>query len=188
MLTTWEKLARESVHLLFELDHQLSRSKNLAPECKHAKLRWCYYARIPLTQQDSSTVQQPFPNTPSDMKIAVFSTRSYDREFLSRAAAANPTFSKSHYFSYYESHLRPETLHLAKDHDAVCVFVNDQLDRMALENLKTEGIELVVLRCAGYNNVNLTAASDLGVTVAHVPAYSPEAVAEHTVALILAMY
>jgi D-lactate dehydrogenase len=121
------------------------------------------------------------------MKIAVFSTRSYDREFLHQAAAANPTFHASHHFSYHELHLRPDTLHLAKGHDAACVFVKDQLDRTTLEALKPEGIELVVLRCAGYNNVDLTAANDLGITVARVPAYSPEAVAEHTVALILAL-
>jgi len=121
------------------------------------------------------------------MKIAVFSTRSYDREFLSQAVAANPSFSAFHQFSYYESHLRPDTLHLAKGYDAVCVFVNDQLDRIALETLRAEAIELVVLRCAGYNNVDLSAASDLGITVARVPAYSPEAVAEHIIALILAL-
>jgi D-lactate dehydrogenase len=122
-----------------------------------------------------------------NMKIAVYSTRSYDREFLSEAAAANPTFSASYQFSYYESHLKPETLDLAKNHNAVCVFVNDKLDRTNLEALKAEGVELVALRCAGYNNVDVAAANKLGITVAHVPAYSPEAVAEHTVALILSL-
>src|SRR5258705_3340813 len=89
------------------------------------------------------------------MKIAVFSTRSYDREFLSKAAATDAAFSSDHQFFYYDVHLRPETVHLAEGHDAVCVFVNDQLDRAALERLKTGGVQLVALRCAGYNNVDL---------------------------------
>lgn len=121
------------------------------------------------------------------MKIAVFSTRSYDRESLSQAAATNLAFHASHHFCYYEVHLRPETIHLAKGHDAICAFVNDQLDRAALESLKAVGVQLVALRCAGYNNVDLIAANDLGITVVRVPAYSPEAVAEHTVALILTL-
>jgi D-lactate dehydrogenase len=118
------------------------------------------------------------------MKIAVFSTRSYDREFLSAAAEATTSFSTAFNFFYYDVHLRPETLHLAKGYDAVFCFVNDQLDRTALETLKTK---LVALRCAGYNNVDLIAAGELGIPVVRVPAYSPEAVAEHTVALILAL-
>src|ERR1700736_3327898 len=121
------------------------------------------------------------------MKIAVFSTRSYDREFLSQAAATDAAFNPDHQFFYCDVHLRPETVHLAKGHDAICVFVNDQLDRAALERLKAGGVQLVALRCAGYNNVDLIAAGDLGIAVVRVPAYSPEAVAEHTVALILAL-
>jgi D-lactate dehydrogenase len=121
------------------------------------------------------------------MKIAVFSTRSYDREFLSQAAATDAAFNSDHQFFYYDVHLRPETVHLAKGHDAICVFVNDKLDRATLERLKAGGIRLVALRCAGYNNVDLIAADDLGIAVVRVPAYSPQAVAEHTVALILAL-
>jgi D-lactate dehydrogenase len=121
------------------------------------------------------------------MKIAVFSTRSYDRESLSQAAANNAAFHESHYFCFHEVHLSPETVHLAKGHDAICAFVNDRLNRAVLETLQAEGIQLVALRCAGYNNVDLIAANDAGITVARVPAYSPEAVAEHTVALILAL-
>ena len=77
------------------------------------------------------------------MKIAVFSTRSYDREFLSQAAATDAAFNSDHQFFYYDVHLRPETVHLAKGHDAICVFVNDQLDRAALERLKAGGVRLV---------------------------------------------
>ncbi|HEV3209002.1 MAG TPA: 2-hydroxyacid dehydrogenase [Chthoniobacterales bacterium] len=121
------------------------------------------------------------------MKIAVFSTRSYDREFLSAAAEAAASFSAAFNFFFYDVHLQPETLHLAKGYDAVCCFVNDQLDRTALKTLKSGGTRLVALRCAGYNNVDLIAAGELGIPVVRVPAYSPEAVAEHTVALILAL-
>ncbi len=121
------------------------------------------------------------------MKIAVFSTRSYDRDFFSAAAAANPAFNAFHEISYYDVHLQPETLHLASGFEVICPFVNDQLDRTTLENLKTKGVQLIALRCAGYNNVDLIAANNLGITVVRVPAYSPEAVAEHTIALILTL-
>ncbi len=117
----------------------------------------------------------------------MFSTRSYDREFFSAAAAANVAFNASHKISYYDVHLQPETLHLTDGYDAVCAFVNDQLDRATVESLKTKGIKLIALRCAGYNNVDLIAANNLGIPVVRVPAYSPEAVAEHTVALILTL-
>src|SRR5260221_1398245 len=119
------------------------------------------------------------------MKIAVFSTRSYDREFLSQAAATHPAFNAHHQFFYHDVHLRPETIHLAKGYEAICVFVNDQLDRASLESLKAGGVQLVALRCAGYNNVDLIAADDLGIAVVRVPAYYPEALAVHTVSLIM---
>jgi D-lactate dehydrogenase len=121
------------------------------------------------------------------MKIAVFSTRSYDREFLSAAAGTTASFTGTHTFFYHDVHLRPETVLLAKGCDSICAFVNDQLDGAVLANLKRGGTRLVALRCAGYNNVDLITAKELGISVVHVPAYSPEAVAEHTVALILAL-
>jgi D-lactate dehydrogenase len=121
------------------------------------------------------------------MKIAVFSTRSYDRDFLSAAASGNAFFRTAHQFSYYDVPLQPETLHLTKGYDAICAFVNDQLDRPALESLKRGGVQMIALRCAGYNNVDLIAANELGIPVARVPAYSPQAVAEHSVALILTL-
>src|ERR1700676_1500366 len=121
------------------------------------------------------------------MKIAVFSTRSYDREFLSAAAGTTASFTGTHTFFYHDVHLRPETVFLGKGCDLICAFVNDQLDGAVLANLKRGGTRLVALRCAGYNNVDLITAKELGISVVHVPAYSPEAVAEHTVALILAL-
>ena len=121
------------------------------------------------------------------MKIAVFSTRSYDREFLSAAAVTNASFNGAHTFLYHDVHLRPDTLLLTKGCDSICAFVNDQLDGAVLADLKRGGIRLVALRCAGYNNVDLIAAKELDIPIVRVPAYSPEAVAEHTVALILAL-
>jgi D-lactate dehydrogenase len=121
------------------------------------------------------------------MKIAVFSTRSYDQESLTRAAQENRGFASCHHFEFFDVHLRKETVRVAEGYDAVCVFVNDQIDRSTLELLRMGGVQLVALRCAGHNNVDLNAANELGITVVRVPAYSPEAVAEHTVALMLAL-
>jgi D-lactate dehydrogenase len=120
----------------------------------------------------------------SPMRVAVFSTKPYDRQFLDTANAAA---GHQHRLTYIEAHLSPETAALSANADAVCAFVNDQLDAAVLRVLSQSGVRLVALRCAGFNNVDLAAAKDLGITVARVPAYSPHAVAEHTVALILAL-
>jgi D-lactate dehydrogenase len=121
------------------------------------------------------------------MKIAVFSTRAYDRQSMAEIAAKSRAFSASHQLEFFDVHLRPDTVRIAEGYDAVCVFVNDVIDREVLERLYLGGVRLVALRCAGYNNVDLKAAQQIGVTVVRVPAYSPEAVAEHAVALILAL-
>lgn len=116
------------------------------------------------------------------MRVAVFSTKPYDRLFLDAANAA-----ASHELVYLEPRLTPQTTIAAAETQAVCAFVNDELKADVLEALVRQRIRLVVLRCAGFNNVDLTAARDLGMTVARVPEYSPYAVAEHAVALILAL-
>lgn len=116
------------------------------------------------------------------MKIAVFSAKAHDIEFLSAANHAH-----GHELVFLEPRLLPETAILAEGFEAVCVFVNDQLPAGVLEVLAAGGTRLVALRCAGFNNVDLAAARDLGLTVARVPAYSPYAVAEHTVALMLSL-
>jgi D-lactate dehydrogenase len=118
------------------------------------------------------------------MKIAVFSTKPYDRAFLEQANAA---LGSGHELRFLEVRLGPETAELSGDCAAICAFVNDTLDRPVLEKLHARGVRLVALRCAGFNNVDLVAARELGITVARVPAYSPEAVAEHTAALILCL-
>ncbi|ESR23823.1 2-hydroxyacid dehydrogenase [Lutibaculum baratangense] len=116
------------------------------------------------------------------MKVAVFSTKSYDRTFLEAANAR-----AGHEFSYLTPHLSSETALLAKGAEAVCIFVNDSADADTLAELHRQGVRYVALRCAGFNNVDLAAARRLGIAVARVPAYSPHAVAEHTLALILAL-
>jgi D-lactate dehydrogenase len=116
------------------------------------------------------------------MRVAVFNTKSYDQRFLE---AANTTHG--HELLFLEPHLNLQTAALAAGCTAVCSFVNDQLDNNTLELLFGLGVRLVALRCAGFNQVDLTSAARLGITVARVPAYSPFAVAEHAVALILTL-
>ncbi|MEW5931112.1 MAG: 2-hydroxyacid dehydrogenase [Gemmatimonadota bacterium] len=116
------------------------------------------------------------------MRIAVFSTKRYDRESL---AAANERHG--HELAYLEPRLTPETAPLARGYPAVCAFVNDVLSAEVLRTLAEGGTRMLALRSAGFNNVDLRAAEELGMVVARVPAYSPHAVAEHAVALILAL-
>jgi D-lactate dehydrogenase len=116
------------------------------------------------------------------MHIAVFDTHTYDREALEAANANN-----QHRLTFLEPRLTAETAALAAGVPAVCSFVNDRVDRRALEILHGGGTRLIALRSAGYNHVDLRAAAELGLTVVRVPAYSPHAVAEHAVALILAL-
>ena len=115
------------------------------------------------------------------MKAAVFSTKPYDEVFLS---AAN---HDGHDLVFLEPRLTAKTAMLAAGADAVCAFVNDDLGAEVLQQLAREGVRLIVLRSAGFNHVDLSAAAALGVTVARVPAYSPHAVAEYTVGLILSL-
>jgi len=116
------------------------------------------------------------------MKIAVFSTKTYDREFL---LSANQTANNSHEFIFHESQLNSNTSLLAQGCEGVCCFVNDHLDAQVLNQLAAMNIYTIALRCAGFNNVDLTAAKALGMHIARVPEYSPHAVAEHALGLIL---
>jgi D-lactate dehydrogenase len=92
-----------------------------------------------------------------------------------------------HTLQFFEAALSVETCSLAEEADAICVFVNDQVDARLLRCVAGRGIKTVALRCAGFNNVDLTVAKELGMTVVRVPAYSPYAVAEHAVALMLTL-
>ena len=118
------------------------------------------------------------------MKAAVFSTKPYDRTFLdaSNASAASP-----HQLDYFDAHLDLSTAALAEGAGAVCPFVNDSVDAAILQRLSDLRVGLVALRGAGFNNVDLSAAERFGIKIARVPAYSPHAVAEHAVALMLAL-
>jgi D-lactate dehydrogenase len=115
------------------------------------------------------------------VKVAILSTKRYDREFLNAANALR------HELRFFEPHLNEEAVGLAAGFDAVCVFVNDQVNASVLAKLRSLGVRLLALRCAGHNNVNLAAAAKNGFAVVRVPAYSPCAVAEHAIALILAL-
>ncbi len=116
------------------------------------------------------------------MKIACFSTKSYDRESFDRFLPET-----DHSFSYFEAKLDKQTVSLAEGHDGICTFVNDPLDEGVIKKLNHLGIKLIALRCAGYNQVDLKAAAEYGIKITRVPAYSPEAVAEHAFALILTL-
>jgi D-lactate dehydrogenase len=116
------------------------------------------------------------------MRLAMFSAKPYERASFGHANADH-----LHSIDVIESRLGPRTASLAAGADAVCVFVNDVVDAEVLEILSALGVRYIALRCAGYNNVDLEAAHRLGLTVVRVPAYSPNAVAEHTIALVLAL-
>jgi D-lactate dehydrogenase len=118
------------------------------------------------------------------MKIAVFSAHSYDKHFLDEA---NQRDALPFDLIYQEAGLSLQTVAFAQGCDAVCVFVNDILDAPVLEALANLSVRGILLRCAGFNNVEIEAADKLGFFVARVPAYSPEAVAEHTIALIMTL-
>ncbi len=116
------------------------------------------------------------------MKIAVFSAKRYDREYLDAVNVA-----AGHTLKYHEAPLDLDTVHLAAGYAAVCIFVNDKADAEVLAQLKAGGTGLVALRCTGFNNVDLKAAAQLGLKVVRVTDYSPYSVAEHAVALLLAI-
>jgi D-lactate dehydrogenase len=116
------------------------------------------------------------------MKVAVYSTKNYDRKYLELVNA--------HYgyeLEFFDFLLTPQTAKTAVGADAVCLFVNDDGGREVLQELASLGIKTLALRCAGFNNVDLDAAKELGISVVRVPAYSPEAVAEHAVGMMMCL-
>ncbi len=116
------------------------------------------------------------------IKTVVFDTKPYDREQLQQSSAGSGIE-----WRFMECRLSADTASAAQGAQAVCTFVNDRVDRECLEALKKLGVRHVALRCAGFNSVDLNAARDLGISATRVPAYSPYAVAEHAVALLLAL-
>lgn len=116
------------------------------------------------------------------MKVAIFSTKPYDRRFFESVNE-----SHGHDLVFFETRLSSESVKLAAGFPIVCVFVNDLLDKSMVAELASHGTRLIALRCAGYNNVDLSAAAEHDLTIARVPSYSPYAVAEHTVGLLLTL-
>lgn len=116
------------------------------------------------------------------MNIAFFSTKSYDR-----AHFESEIKESEHSITFFEDALTLQTAKLVTGYDAVCIFVNNPMDAPLIAKISELGVEVIALRSAGFNHVNLEACSNHNVTVYRVPAYSPEAVAEHTVALILTL-
>ena len=116
------------------------------------------------------------------MRVLLYNAKRYDRTTFDECNVAH-----GHELSYVRAKLRPTSVDRAAGCDAVCAFVNDDLGQATIERLAARGVGTIALRCAGYNNVDLAAAGRAGITVVRVPAYSPDAVAEHTLALILGL-
>ena len=116
------------------------------------------------------------------MKLAVFSTKPYDKEYFEKYIS-----DYAIEITFFEIALDKTTANLTSGFDAICVFVNDKVDEKTIEILSKNGVKAIALRCAGYNNVDLDVAKKEGIKVVRVPAYSPEAVAEHAIALILTL-
>ncbi|GGH00552.1 lactate dehydrogenase [Parapedobacter pyrenivorans] len=116
------------------------------------------------------------------MRVTFFSAKPYDREFFDRLNA-----DVGFELMYYETHLGPHIVNAVENSAAICAFVNDKLDAGVLRVLAEKGVKYIALRCAGFNNLDLEAAKQYGMRVCRVPAYSPEAVAEHALAMILTL-
>lgn len=117
------------------------------------------------------------------MKILFYDTKKYDRESFEEKAKEYPEIE----ITFLEADISPDTARLAKGYDAVCGFVSSDLGREVISVLEQRGVKLILMRCAGFNNVDLEAAEKAGITVMRVPGYSPEAVAEHAMCLALAV-
>lgn len=116
------------------------------------------------------------------MKVAFYSAQPYDIQSFN-----DINDEQQHEFLYFDIDLNIQTVKLAEGCDAVCIFVNDHADEVILKALEAIQVKIVVLRCAGFNQIDLDAAKRLGIQVLRVPAYSPEAVAEHAVAMMLTL-
>ncbi|GEM81435.1 2-hydroxyacid dehydrogenase [Vibrio superstes] len=116
------------------------------------------------------------------INIAFFSTKSYDEQAFMVAKA-----DRAFQYHFFDFQLTEKTAKLAKGCEVVCAFVNDDLTKPVLEQLAMRGVKMIAMRCAGFNNVDLDSAKELGIQVARVPAYSPEAIAEHAVGLMMTL-
>src|SRR5262245_53838743 len=118
----------------------------------------------------------------TSLRTMVFDTKSYDRESFQHVASNGEIE-----WHFVDWRLSADTASSAQGAPAICIFVNDRADRACLKALASQGVKHIALRCAGYNGVDVEAALELGFSVTRVPAYSPYAVAEHAVALLLAL-
>lgn len=116
------------------------------------------------------------------MKLAIYSTKQYDRKYFEQV---NHEYGFD--IEFFDFLLTEKTAKTAKGYDGVCLFVNDIGNRAVLEELKNEGVKFIALRCAGFNNIDLEAAKELDMPVVRVPAYSPEAVAEHAIGMMMCL-
>lgn len=116
------------------------------------------------------------------MKIAFFSSKSYDKEYFKKQVRTT-----NHDIVFFDTALSQKTANLAEGCEAVCIFVNDKIDKETIALLAKFGIKGILLRCAGYNNIDINAAKAHNIKVLRVPAYSPQAVAEHALALIMTL-
>lgn len=117
------------------------------------------------------------------MKILFYDTKKYDKDSFDKAVTIYENVS----IEYLESDLSVQTASLAKGFDAVCAFVSSDVSAPVIDKLAEAGVKLILMRCAGFNNVNIEEAKAKGITVLRVPGYSPEAVAEHAMTLALAV-
>ena len=117
------------------------------------------------------------------MKILFYDTKKYDKDSFEKARANFPDIE----IDYLEPDLSPQTASLAEGYDGVCAFVSSDVGAEVIDKLAGKGVKLVLMRCAGFNNVDIDEAKAKGVTVLRVPGYSPEAVAEHAMMLALAV-
>ncbi|MCS3429732.1 2-hydroxyacid dehydrogenase [Klebsiella sp. BIGb0407] len=116
------------------------------------------------------------------MKLAIYSTKQYDRKYFEQV-----NLEYGFDVEFFDFLLTEKTAKTAKGYDGVCLFVNDIGNRAVLEELKSEGVKFIALRCAGFNNIDLEAAKELDMPVVRVPAYSPEAVAEHAIGMMMCL-
>jgi D-lactate dehydrogenase len=137
------------------------------------------YSTKELPFNQSTDIRNRKANT---MKVAVFSTKGYDREFFDKFKG-----EYKHTLTYFDTSLNPSTTILTEGFDAVCIFVNDKVNKETIEQLSNNGIKVIALRCAGFNNVDIVESIQKNIKVVRVPSYSPQAIAEHTVALILTL-
>ena len=117
------------------------------------------------------------------MRITFFAAKSYDKDSFNKIKDQYPELE----LEYWETELSPKTASYVQDSEAICAFVSSDVSEKTIRVLGERGVKLILMRCAGFNNVDLEAATKYGITVMRVPGYSPEAVAEHAMALAMAV-